>query len=385
MAFQDDVGLEFVQNVQAPRAHYNRTAPWPIWYYDSDNEVATDNSRGPYFPTWQSSPVVYGGLETNENVLANKDGLNSGANITFTSESVAISQLIMAPPGNVSSTNPSTALIALIMSIAASEVGDDQTAAKAELVEYQGDPVSKVYFPIYNDFGKDRVPVAIMLAWIRWADYFENVLPSTLEGIMFVLQDSCGGQYTYLANGDKVVPLGTGDLHDTKYDYLKRSIDFSSVKNIADGTKFGLALNQEFCPISLDIYPSEAFHNIFTKQTPTIMTVAVALVFVFTAIMFLCYDRLVEMRQQLVMRKAVQTSAIVSSLFPANVRDPLLRSSTASIDKRPSDVGLHDRSSATSFLLGDNSLGENDTHAAPIADLFPHCTVCFADIAGKYL
>lgn len=292
MAYQDSVGLDFVKDVKAPRMHYNRTDKWPIWYYDSNDEVTTDRSQGPYFPTWQSSPVVYGGLETNENILANKDGLNGGANITFTSESVAISQLIMAPPGDKYSTFPSTALVALLLEIATTEGEDAVAGTTPDLVTYQGDPLSKVYFPIYDDFHSDRKPVAIMLAWIRWLDYFANILPPTLEGVVIVLQDSCGGEFSYMVNGEDVVALGTGDLHDTKYDSLRRSVDYSSVKSIADGTKYGLSLNQDFCPISIDIYPSDAFQDIFTTQTPVNMTIAVALVFVFTTLMFIGYDRL---------------------------------------------------------------------------------------------
>lgn len=60
--------------------------------------------------------------------------------------------------------------------------------------------------------------------------------------------------------------------------------------------KFGLPFNKEFCPISLDIYPSEEFKDVFMTQTPIIMCSAVALVFVFTAFMFLLYDRLVSHR-----------------------------------------------------------------------------------------
>ena len=292
LAYQNEVGLDFVQNVKAPRAHYNRTDKWPIWYYDANDEVTTDKSRGPYFPTWQSSPVVYDGLETNENILANKDGLNGGANITFTSESVAISQLLMAPPGDRHSTFPSTALIALVLDIAASEVENADAGITGDLVTYQGDPLSKVYFPVFNDFASDRKPVAIMLAWIRWLDYFANVLPPTLKGVVIVLQDSCGGEFSYMVNGEDVVALGTGDLHDAKYDSLKRSVDFLSVKRIADGTKYGLGLNHDFCPISIDIYPSDAFQDTFSTQTPVNMTIAVALVFVFTALMFIGYDRL---------------------------------------------------------------------------------------------
>jgi hypothetical protein len=51
--------------------------------------------------------------------------------------------------------------------------------------------------------------------------------------------------------------------------------------------------------------------------------VAAVLIFVFTSLVFLLYDRLVERRQKKVMSTAMQSSAIVSSLFPSQVRDRL--------------------------------------------------------------
>ena len=40
---------------------------------------------------------------------------------------------------------------------------------------------------------------------------------------------------------------------------------------------------------------------------------------------FQWYDRLVEYRQKIVLKKAIQSTKIVSSLFPKNVRDKLLQ------------------------------------------------------------
>jgi hypothetical protein len=173
-----------------------------------------------------------------------------------------------------------------------------------------------------------------------------------------------------------VEPVGRGDLHPGGYDHMKETIDFSDVESIADGTEFGLPLNKNFCPIKLDIYPSQAFEDAFSSNTPVIMTVAVAIVFAFTAFLFVVYDRLVERRQNLVMRKAAQTNAIVASLFPENVRDRLIEQAAAKIDEK-NFVSQNRR------LKGYLSGGDNETIGdTPIADLFPHCTVLFADIAG---
>jgi class 3 adenylate cyclase len=102
----------------------------------------------------------------------------------------------------------------------------------------------------------------------------------------------------------------------------------------------------------------------------------VAAIFVVTALMFLFYDRLVERRQQLILSKAVQSTAIVASIFPKNVRERLMQANEN--DKDDNDGASNHR--LTSFLSGDSN--DNEDNLEPIADLFPNCTVLFADISG---
>ena len=89
--------------------------------------------------------------------------------------------------------------------------------------------------------------------------------------------------------------------------------------------------------------------------------------------LFLAYDRLVERRQRLVLNRAVQSTAIVSSIFPKSVQDRLLATSQ---DKQDLVAANH---KIKSFLKSDTKENEvsRDTGLMPIADLFPHCTVMF--------
>ena len=98
---------------------------------------------------------------------------------------------------------------------------------------------------------------------------------------------------------------------------MKQSASFESLQNIGDGTQDGLPLNKDECMIRMDVYPSKKFYDTYNTATPIIMTAAVAAVFIFTVCMFVFYDRLVERRQALVLQKAMETNAIVTSLFPA--------------------------------------------------------------------
>lgn len=148
--------------------------------------------------------------------------------------------------------------------------------------------------------------------------------------------------------------------------------------------QYGLFLNQDVCPLRIKVYPSQTYYDGYGTSTPVTVTFAVAMVFVFTAIMFIFYDRLVERRQHIVLSRAVMSTAIVSSLFPKNVRDRLMHMQPSNAENKSRDragdfMAPHHR--LKSFLTN-KSTGEKDFGLQPIADLFPHTTVLFADIAG---
>jgi class 3 adenylate cyclase len=98
--------------------------------------------------------------------------------------------------------------------------------------------------------------------------------------------------------------------------------------------------------------------------------------FVLTTIMFFLYDRLVERRQSLAFEKATKSDAILSSLFPKNVRERLMQDNEADRKKN----FMAPKSHIKNFLGGD--VESHDDGARAIADLFPNCTVLFGDIVG---
>jgi hypothetical protein len=380
LEYQKAVGLlDFIEDHQEEVHGPPEEDSMPIWYRAGDHglddgqieelghhggEKIADLGPGPYLPLWQMSPVLEGGDGMNENWIRTHGG--AGATLSFVTGSVLIGDFMTAPSGDMNSENHETSFFALLLS-----------TAEQKAVTYKGDPMSQVFFPIFDSFDEGRSSVAIMVAWINWMSYFKNLLPKNMRGIVLVLRDSCGGEYTFVINGEEVESSGVGDMHDLLYDDMKKSTSFASVKNIADGTKHGLPLNQEHCSILLDVYPSEAFYNVYISNKPIIITFAVAVIFMFTACMFLYYDRLVERRQALILMRAEQTSAIVSSLFPENVRDRLMEVGTNDAKNKDS-VAPNQR--LRSFL--NSGAEEDDMDLQPIADLFPNCTVLFADISG---
>jgi hypothetical protein len=149
----------------------------------------------------------------------------------------------------------------------------------------------------------------------------------------------------------------------------------------------------------------------FVTSDPVIYSVVVALVFVFTSLVFMLYgknfvrgvesrtvktdacvdsyllpyhliDWLVERRQKKVMDKAVKSIAVVSSLFPESVLDRLFPDKRKELKRSKSMVWKNDEAehspSITDFLDGRKPTNK----VKPIADKFENVTVLFADLAG---
>jgi len=173
------------------------------------------------------------------------------------------------------------------------------------------------------------------------------------------------------------------------------------------------------------IYPQHEFQSTYT---PMIYAIAVILIVLFTAIIFFVYDYVVERRQLMVMNEAVKSRTIVDSLFPSIVRDRVFGTNnenepentqvarrrrsflggtetifegSASMNQYNQDEELAHTSHKFTFRISPKihlaSLLRNQTsscttesattsvstkHSEPIAEVFPHTTVLFADIEG---
>ena len=123
------------------------------------------------------------------------------------------------------------------------------------------------------------------------------------------------------------------------------------------------------CCYDIHVYPTMEFYNMYNTSTPLVITFSIVGVFIVTVFMFLFYDRLVERRQKIVLAKATQSTAIVSSFFPKNVWHQLMEAEAANVK----GLEMANKSRLKGFLAGDDK--ENESSAAPIADLFPNCTV----------
>jgi Adenylate and Guanylate cyclase catalytic domain len=243
---------------------------------------------------------------------------------------------------------------------------------------YEGDVMSTLGIPVYGSYDRnDTEVVAIMYSIIQLGSYFKEVLPHEAHGIFLVFSNPCQEPQTYLVEGATVKYLGIGDQHDTTFDRYKVSASFKEFDLIEDGTEYGIDLDNTSCPISIAVYPSKYYYDEYNTSLPITMTATVMLVFLFTVVMFLIYDRLVENRQRLILQKELQSRSIVTSLFPKNVADRLLQN-----DHENDHSRMSNKNKLKTFLNPGDEDNNGYRAQEPIADLFPNTTVLFADIAG---
>jgi class 3 adenylate cyclase len=113
-------------------------------------------------------------------------------------------------------------------------------------------------------------------------------------------------------------------------------------------------------------------------STPVFVTFAVALVFLCTIGMFFIYTYMVEKRQTAILEKAIQSTHVVSSLFPKQVREQLLENILAEKNHPVNKI----KSFLANELNPDQITTTTSTGKTAIAEFFPQCTVLFGDIAG---
>lgn len=249
-----------------------------------------------------------------------------------------------------------------------------------------GHPLSYILMPVFGGVTENASDVVGFLAGeLTWQAFFVDVLPKGTKGILVDIYETCGSEFTYTIYGHEATFDGRGDLHDSRYDGMKRSYPFAEFARY-DGAGEDASINH--CDYTINIYPTVEFEESFYTSGPAIYTAVVVLVFVATACIFALYDYMVYRRQTKLLKTAQRTNQIVSSLFPSNVKQRILEEAEEQARRE-----MEGKGSKTS-RLGANTVAEflggqpdDSTQTAfetkPIADLFPSVTVMVSVVAQK--
>ncbi|KAL3918421.1 MAG: hypothetical protein SGILL_004243 [Bacillariaceae sp.] len=275
-------------------------------------------------------------------------------------------------------------------------------------------PYTLLINPIFETFKAETAAiVGVAVAVVNWQSYFSDVLEDEALGMLLDLEYSCGGdgdssRYAFLTTEDEgtVAFLGYNVTQDQGYndmaqrkavtgeeaaegsdssdDGRRRKLQ-ASVQDSDDGDDGVDRDDHEDDPTGCDYYVSTiatvTFVDNWQRADAVTYTLVVVSIFVFTALVFLLYDMLVQRRNNVVSSKAVRSTAIVASLFPKNVADQMMNEANHGTSSARA-------SSTTRKTLEAMGTGADTAHPnasaynKPIADLFPDTTILFADIAG---
>jgi hypothetical protein len=230
----------------------NKTS-MPIFYFDEYDNAVVDPGPGPYAPRWLIYPVLKKDIINLD--IFNDPAYASSARHCVSTSKATISTFAQAPAGDITSSNRMTALIATLRSF--SERREETNA---------GSVFSKVFLPVFDSFSSDKKPVAIVSSLLLWREHFFKILPNSVQGITVVLENTCSGYYSYQINGDTAIAIGSGDLHEQKFEKYGKRTTLGNY-SIPDGTPNGLQIDFGGCDFNLYVYPSQA--SIYDTYTTT--------------------------------------------------------------------------------------------------------------------
>jgi Adenylate and Guanylate cyclase catalytic domain len=342
---------------------------------------------GPYLPVWQTSPLVPLKSVLNFNALSHPAGKGAYEELIRSQQAV----LGMAENLNQEHFGQTGLYFKLLLSM---------SQYRADSKRFLSEPTTSLAYPIFDLLDPvTRTLVGVMGTQIYWRVNFQNVLPPNARGVICVISNTLNQTFTYRIDGEEPTFLGNGDLHDPQYDEFVQSADVNTYlqahTSIETQSYSSVDLNENFCGYSIHIYPSQDTQDQFLNDQPFHFSLLVVGVFCLTSLVFITYDCSVARRHRIVMDRAVTSSAIVSSLFPPQVRQRLYQESMEQHHHHHHPVSK-ELEQARQQKFNPNlwkvdqapNSGEGGQPSAltysskPIANLFRNTTVLFADMAG---
>lgn len=265
-------------------------------------------------------------------------------------------------------------------------------------------PHAVLITPVWNNFDKTAV-AGVVFGIIPWDFYLTDLLPEEVDNIVCVVQSTCGHSFTFLIHGPHAELLVKDDTHDPKFENMAVHIElekgFGGDSSHSEDNFYADDDKDEYCHFTLSVYPSEAFESAYKSNDDSIkFIILLVCIFATLALFFFIFLWFVQRRQNKVVKLATRTTAIVSNLFPEAVRNRILKQAAEEAAKDDSSSANNSGGKASRAMksilqevkggagIGKASAGKNNNTAisilkdAPIADLYPDCTVGFFDLVG---
>jgi hypothetical protein len=246
----------------------------------------------------------------------------------------------------------------------------------------EGRPRSHLMYPIYEQVGyseSNQTLVGYIDVVMPWDIYFENILPPNTPPLVVVLSNSCGQAVTLQVRGTEVILISSeADLHDPKFDSWEVNSLFSwgISSHSGDIDAEPESLRRIHCLYSHSIYPTQEFEDVYLTKNPMSLAAGATVLCLFTLALVLAYGNARTKQQKRIEASAEHDNAIITSLYPAQVRERMLKVNDGG------GSGNRLGSTKVGFDIDEDGEVEKLLLTKPIADLFPIATVLFADICG---
>jgi hypothetical protein len=264
----------------------------PQIYYrdDNGNMVVETEDQTEYAPVWQTVPAPQDAQQVNYNVLR-----DTKVHAAF--------EVLM---GSMAKDTPS--ILSQLVD------GQELYGSAGATVDNHPQSLLMTHIMMKKD-DEDMALVGFLSAVLNWDVIFEGLIKDeSVPGIYAVVDNGeCGDVFTYKIKGLSAEYLGaSADLHDADLDHHVAEGDLAQVAGGGD------------CVFTYKVYPSKDFEAAYIDSNrPEIWTGVIVGIFVFIAAIFLVYDIFVQKRVVKTIDQAERSTAIVSSLFPDEVRERL--------------------------------------------------------------
>jgi hypothetical protein len=391
-----------------PNFHGPILEEYPVSHSIWRNEgPESDDNQGPFLPSWMGSPVIPSYCES-LHILVQR--------VLIQGPILSHSFLLFADPYNWNALAYEAFAKGLItcmetFSVVVTAVANNADPSDPEAVaqaattsdwaipylgpkEDPNEPFADMYYPVIDSIDdvlirvtNDTEALGSVAFSFYWRHTLRDSLPPNSKGVIIVFKNECGNQvFTYQIDGETPTFLGFEDLHDPKYDDKAMTRKLTALID-RHGIYTGLPMNDQFCPYTLTVYPSETLEGAFVTNDPIVYAIVITLIFFFTSMIFFSYDWFVNRRQSLIKKRALASGAIVSSLYPEQVRDQLYHDAAEDPKKNSHGLGASksqfQSSTANSEGIMDNRSPQGTPlNGRPNAHLYQGTSIFFADLVG---
>lgn len=169
---------------------------------------------------------------------------------------------------------------------------------------------------VKEDFLPGSRTIGYVMAIVPWSTFFVNLLPPGVNGIVVKVVSDCGSNFTYVVNGDRDSWALEGEHHDPKWEDMAFQEKFFWKQHHKGRSRH--------CHFDLVIYPSQEFYELYSSSSPALYAGLVLLVFLFTAVVFLCYQKYMGKHHGEAVVRAARAEALVNSVFPKEIGHRLM-------------------------------------------------------------